>query len=181
MADIDAGLPVRSVQDVDERLQTKLVDFTTPSQGAEIDTDGDLHVKAKLRDNAGNAFGVEANPIYVTNTDNPNAEIHDFNQSVAIAKDATSTHSYTNASGAKIRNIHMSASGLAKFEVSFGVTSSEVLKYVVFNSVANPNVSLMNGRDPITLGTGDSLIITKTNLDNQAQDIYSTINGESLA
>ena len=53
MADVDSQLPVRSVQDVDERLQTKIVDATNPgSQQMEVDTDSDAHVKAKLRDDA---------------------------------------------------------------------------------------------------------------------------------
>lgn len=181
MADIESGLPVRSVQDVDERVQVKVVDATTPSQQMEVDTDNDAHVKAKLRDDSGAAFGVESNPVFVTSTDNPNDEVHDFDQATGIAKNASATHTYNNAigAGAKIRNILLSASGLAKFEIAFGTTSSEVLKYVVFNSTANPNVQL-NLRDPITLPTTDSIVITKTNLDNQAQDLYSTINGEDL-
>lgn len=180
MADIDSGLPVRSYQDVDERLQSKIVDYTVPTQGMEVDSDNDAHVKAKLRDDAGDAFGVEANPVYVTLTDNPNDEVHDFDVATAIAKNASDTHSYNNANGAKIRSLHLSASGHAKFEISFGPTSSEVLKYVYFNSTANPNI-VAEFPDPISLPNTDTMIITKTNLDNQAQDLYSTINGEDLA
>lgn len=180
MPDIESGLPIRSVQDIDERVQVKIVDATTPTQQAIVDTDGDVHVKAKLRDDAGDAFGVEANPVYVTVTDNPNAEIHDFDTAAAIAKNASADHSYNNANGAKIKSLHLSASGLAKFEIKFGPTASEVLTYVYFNSTANPNI-IAELPDPITLTSSDTLIITKTNLDNQAQDIYSTINGEDLA
>jgi len=177
MADIDSGLPVRSVQDVDERLQSKIVDFTTPSQGMEVDADNDAHVKAKLRDDSGAAFGVESNPIYVTPTDNPQDEIHDFDVATAIAKDASADHSYSPAAGAKIKSVHLSASGHAKFEISFGVTASEVLKYVYFNSTAKPSEEFTFPA-PITLASTDTMIITKTNLDNQAQDLYSTINGD---
>jgi len=46
MADFNgAALPVRTFADADERLQTKLVDFTTPAQGATIDADGLLHIE----------------------------------------------------------------------------------------------------------------------------------------
>ena len=177
MADIDSALPIRSKQDIDERVQSKLVDFTNPALGMEIDADGDAHVKAKLRDDNGDAFGTEANPVYVTSTDNPQAEIHDFDAAVAIAKDASADHSYSPTAGAKIRRLHLSASGFAKFEVKFGVTGAEVLKYVYFNSTAHPSMDITLD-SPITLANTDTIIITKTNLDNQAQDLYSTINGD---
>lgn len=179
MADIDSGLPVRSKQDIDERLQSKLVDFTTPTQGAEIDTDGDLHVKAKLRDDAGAEFGVAANPVYVTFTDNPSDEVHDFDVASAIAKNASADHTFSPSVETKVYEVHLAASGHAKFEISFGVTASEVLKYVVFNSTASPSFTLALPK-PVTLAATDSMVVTKTNLDNQAQDLYSTINGEEV-
>lgn len=177
MADIDSALPIRSKQDVDERVQSKLVDYTNPALGMEIDADSDAHVKAKLRDDSGAAFGIESNPVYVTTTDNPQDEIHDFNQAVAIAKDASADHSYSPTAGAKIRRVHLAATGFAKFEISFGVTGAEVLKYVYFNSTAQPSVDVTFD-SPITLAATDSIVVTKTNLDNQAQDLYSTINGD---
>lgn len=46
MADFNgAALPVRTFADADERLQTKLVDYTTPTQGATIDSNGQLYVQ----------------------------------------------------------------------------------------------------------------------------------------
>lgn len=181
MADIEAGLPVRSKQDVDERLQSKIVDYTNPALGQTVDSDGDAHVKAKLRDDAGNPFGTETNPVFVTNTDNPNPEIHNFSTASAVVKAASSDHSYSpSGSGAKIHGLHLSASGYAKFEVKFGTTASEVLTYVYFNSVAQPTLDIKFPK-PITLADGtDTMIITKTNLDNQAQDLYSTIIGEEF-
>lgn len=181
MADIEAGLPVRSKQDVDERLQSKIVDYTNPAQGLEIDADGDAHVKAKPVDDAGNPFGIESNPIFVTSTDNPNPELHDFDSAAAIVKSATADHSYApSGSGAKVHGLHLSASGYAKFEVKFGTTASEVLTYVYFNSVASPSLDIKFPK-PITLADGtDTMIITKTNLDGGAQDLYSTIVGEEF-
>ena len=71
MADIDSSLPVKTESDVDEKLQSKIVDYTTPSQGMEVDSDGDAHVKAKLRDDTGAAFGTEANPVFTSPGDDP--------------------------------------------------------------------------------------------------------------
>ena len=47
MADYNSGLPVRSEADgTDERLQTKIVDATSPdTQQMEVDTDGNAHVE----------------------------------------------------------------------------------------------------------------------------------------
>ena len=177
MSDIDSALPIRSKQDIDERVQTKIVDYTNPALGQEVDSDGDAHVKAKQVDDSGNPFGIETNPFYVTVTDNPQDEIHDFNVANAIVKNDSADHSYSPTAGAKVRSVHLSASGYAKFEISFGVTSSEVLKYVYFNSTANPSHEFVFP-SPITLANTDTMIVTKTNLDNQPQDLYSTINGD---
>jgi hypothetical protein len=176
----ETGAPVRSYQDADERLQSKIVDYDNPANGATVDSDQDLHVKAKLRDDSGAAFGTEANPVFVTSTDNPNAEIHDYDKAVATASDASTTHTYSPAGNAKIKQLHLSASGLAKFEVAFGTTTSEVETYVYFNSVQEPS-RVVNFEAPITLAATDSIVITKTNLENKAQDIYSTINGDVTA
>ena len=45
MADYNSSLPVRSEVDVDERVQIKIVDYTTPTQGTVVDTDGNVHVE----------------------------------------------------------------------------------------------------------------------------------------
>ena len=46
MSDQPTALPVRSEADgTDERLQSKIVDFTTPAQGMEVDTDNNAHVE----------------------------------------------------------------------------------------------------------------------------------------
>lgn len=45
MADINSSLPVRSEADADQRLQTKIVDFTTPTQGQTVDAQGNGHVE----------------------------------------------------------------------------------------------------------------------------------------
>lgn len=180
MADYNSSLPVRSEADIDERLQSKIVDFTDPTKGMEVDADNDAHVKAKLRDDAGSAFGIESNPVFVTVTDNPNAEVHEHDIASAIAKDAIGSHSYSPTGNVKINRLMLSASGKARFEIKFGPTASEVSKYVFFNSTANPNV-MIDLKAPITLAATDTLIIEKKNLDNQAQDLYSTINGDEIA
>lgn len=53
MADYDSSLPIRSEADVDERVQSKIVDYTDPSQGLTIDADGLAHVEVHGNDPAG--------------------------------------------------------------------------------------------------------------------------------
>jgi len=53
MADQNTALPIRSEADgTDERVHTKIVDGTTPSQRATVDTDGNLHIEAHANDPA---------------------------------------------------------------------------------------------------------------------------------
>lgn len=53
MSDYNSGLPVRTQADADERLQTKIVDATTPAQQMTVDTDGNAHVEVHGNDPAG--------------------------------------------------------------------------------------------------------------------------------
>lgn len=53
MADQNLALPVRSEADgTDARVQVKIVDFTTPTQGATVDTDRNVHVEVHGNDPA---------------------------------------------------------------------------------------------------------------------------------
>lgn len=73
MSDINSSLPIRSEADVDQRVQVKIVDYTTPSQGAAVDASGRVSTKidnlvsepvfteAKLQDGAGNAITSQVN------------------------------------------------------------------------------------------------------------------------
>lgn len=55
MADIEKGLPVRTEDDADQKVQVKIVDSTDPdAQQAEVDADNNLHVEAHGNDPAGN-------------------------------------------------------------------------------------------------------------------------------
>jgi hypothetical protein len=43
--DIEKGLPIRSKEDADERVQVKHIDFTNPALGQQVDADGNAHVE----------------------------------------------------------------------------------------------------------------------------------------
>jgi len=177
MSDQNTSMPVRSEADIDERLQSKIVDFTTPSQGMEVDTDNDAHVKAKLRDDSGAAFGTIANPIATTLTNSvPGDGIVDYATAAAVAKDATTTHTYaiTAAKTGKALKVSVSGSGKLKAELKYGAAAATVTKCVKFNSTANPNIEF-EVQAEVLLAATDEIEVVITNRDNQAQDLYSTI------
>lgn len=131
-------------------------------------------VSAWLKDESGNAFS-ESNPLPVYITEDPGTERLEFDQASAIAANATSTHSAAAAvGGTKWYGMTGSASGKCKWDIYYGPTGSEVLKVVLFNSTATPNVEFKMDK-PILLAAGNSVKIIKTNRDNQAQDLYDTI------
>jgi hypothetical protein len=71
-----------------------------------------------------------------------------------------------------LEQVFASASAKLKIEVKVnGVT-----KFVGFNSTATSNIEC-SIKQPILATTGQTVTITRTNLDNQAQDLYSTIIG----
>jgi hypothetical protein len=45
MSDYPSSLPVRTEADADERLQSKIIDFTSPANGMTVDADGNAHTE----------------------------------------------------------------------------------------------------------------------------------------
>lgn len=63
MSDYNSALPIRSEADVDQRVQVKLVDFTTPSQGQAVDVDGRAAVKPMGNDPSGTAKAMKVSEL----------------------------------------------------------------------------------------------------------------------
>jgi hypothetical protein len=142
-------------------------------------TNGSIHaLDISLHDHAGAAFG-PANPLYVNVTNGATgAEVLDYHEYADIAKNASSSYSYSPASGQilSLQKIHLSASGRFKAVIEIGTTGSEVTKVVLFNSTANPNA----GYDfslPQSVTDAESVKITVTNIDRETQSIYVSIEG----
>ena len=234
MSDVKSSLPVRTEGDLQEKLQTKIVDFTNPAQGATVDAAGNLStkvknthadpvpaeisvggaaidprqiraltnadvVKAQLQDNDGAAITLgqktkaaslpvvlasDSDPIAVTiSPDGQGTEIHDFKKATAIAKDATDSHDYTVTAlkTLKLQKVDASASGKMKMEVLVadgGVTF--VSKTVKFNSAANPNIEWDIRQVILSVPAAGKVRVSLTNIDNAAQDLYSTISGSEV-
>lgn len=148
----------------------------TNLQALSTDTSGKL--KVDIHDATGTAFSA-GNPLPVTVVSaTPGDEVLDFDQAVAVAAGASDTHTYTPSTGTTLtlQKIAASASSKMKVEIKIGPTGSEVTKVVLFNSTANPNVEYEFSA-PQALTDADSILVIRTNKDNQAQDLYSTIEG----
>lgn len=115
--------------------------------------------------------------INVVMQEDVGTEVVNYDTSSAIAGGASDNHDYTVTSGGKLFQILASASGKLKIEVQIetgSATNTFNTKAVAFNSTANPNIDL-NLAKYASIPTGARVRVIRTNKDNQAQDVYSTI------
>lgn len=183
MSDIARGLPVRTEGDASEKLQSRIIDRTTDGQGLEVDSDNAAKTRMTGRDSGGvnrTVLTSTTGQVHVVVDDNDADEtpVGDYDTSSAIAAAASDTHTYTVPGGKTLllMGVYASASGRHKVEIKAGVAASETTRAVGFGSVANPNVYIPFD-EPIRVTTGQNVLVVRTNTDNQAQDVYSTIVG----
>jgi len=155
---------------------TGAADFNSGATGAQT-----LRVAANLE--VAGAPVTPTNPIpVVISANNPGTEINDYNTASAIAAGATSNHDYT-VTALKtllLTQIEATSSGRMKIEVQIetGVASGVFnTRFVQFSSTAETNMSIHLDA-PITVAAGVRVRVIRTNRDNQAQDLYSTISGQ---
>lgn len=141
--------------------------ITSGAQGAKQALDVEL--------NANGAIVSTANPlpIVISNTV-PGTEVLDFQTSAAVAANASVTHTYTVTALKTLTLQQISASASGKIKVEMKIAGST--KVVQFNSTSQANVNYMFG-NPQQVAAGVAVAVTITNLDKQAMDVYSTIEG----
>jgi hypothetical protein len=106
-------------------------------------------------------------------------EVVDFDSAAAIAGGASSNHDQVFASASKLYSVLASASGKLKVEVQIetgSATNTFNTVAVGFNSTSTPNIELTLAKYA-AIPAGARVRIIRTNRDNQAQDLYSTIVG----
>lgn len=136
-----------------------------------------------LHDEDGNVFSA-SNPLPVTSVDSEGVEVNDYSTSANVAANATSNHDYTVTAlkTLKLTSVWGSGSGKLKIEVQVetGVaTGIWATRFVGFNSTSNPNINIPLS-EHITVAAGVRVRVIRTNKDNQAQDVYSTISGHEI-
>jgi hypothetical protein len=197
MSDFNSSLPIRTQSNGDAAV--KIVDGTVTSQQLGVDSGGrittkisdgtdqlgintDGSININLRDESGTAYS-STNPLQVVMIESEGDEINNYS-TATVASSATSNHDYTVTAlkTLQLTQIEGAASGKMKIEVQVetGVaTGSFNTRFVKFNSTANPNMSI-SLREPIAVAAGVRVRVIRTNLDNQSQDLYTTISGHEV-
>lgn len=102
----------------------------------------------------------------------PGTEVTNYDTAAAVAGGASSTHTYTSTGNFYLQQIECSASGRAKWEVQVNGST----KFVKFTTESDNNCSIQLAQ-PILATSGQTVTVIRTNRQNQAQDLYSTISG----
>jgi hypothetical protein len=169
---------VTVVQPTGTNLHT-VVDNTVTVSATALDIRTITKATDSIQVSANTTANSLTNPIFVQVTNSVIAgEVNDFNTGAAVAAAGTSNHDYTVVTAMKLKSVICAASGKCKFTVQVGPVASLVTKAVAFVTPTNPTVELFFD-PPIeipTTSTGTVRVI-RTNRENQAQDVYSTIIG----
>lgn len=123
------------------------------------------------------------NPIFVQVVSDviTSTEIHDYDTSSAVAADASDNHDYTVAGTTfLLKSVIAAFSGGGKVEVQAGPVASLTTRTVAFVPKEGGHVQL-NFDPPIEVtGLVATVRVIRTNRQNQAQDVYSTIIGNDI-
>ena len=175
---------------LDRKQLMVIADATTDSQRLAIDSSGNAQVDLAAvsvtavpvsKDASANT---ETNPIFVqvVSTAVSSEEVQDYDTASAVASDAADNHDYTVAGTTfLLKSIIVSGSSAVKYELQTGPVASLATRAVGFTTEANPTAQIFFDPPievPVT-STGTVRII-RTNRDNQAQDLYSTIIGNDV-
>jgi hypothetical protein len=155
------------------------VDGTITVTATNLDIHDLTHVSDSVKVGDGTDFlAVNADGsinVNVTSTTGDKVNVFNQNTSSDIATNATSTHTYTPAANFYLTDVYGSASGKFKIEIKTGVTASEVTRVVLFTQ--SERQAVWHLTEPLLVVTTDSVVIIRTNLDNQSQPLYSTVQG----
>lgn len=151
---------VVTATDLDIRDLTHVSDSVKVGDGTDflaVNTDGSINVVVK---------------------ENPGSEVLNYNTSAALAAAASSNHDYT-TTNFLLQAVYASASGKMKIQVQVETAAASNVFNTVdvqFNSTASPNMEFaLKSAYPVPAGA--KVRVIRTNLDNQSQDVYSTIAG----
>lgn len=128
---------------------------------------------------AANSF---TNPLFVTSLDTLGTPVDAYNTSAAVASAATATYNYT-VTAAKTflgEQLWVSGSGKLKVELQFETAAASgtfVTYWVGFNSTSDTNILIPMTKSQVASAKIRTII---TNLDKQAQDVYTTLSGNEV-
>ena len=117
--------------------------------------------------------------INVVMQEDAGTEVVDYDTAAAVAGGASSNHDQVFASASKLYQVWASASGKMKIEVRIETGSATNVFNTIavgFNSTSDTNINLELSKYA-AIPAGARVRVIRTNRDNQAQDLYSTIVG----
>lgn len=164
-----------------QKTSANSVPVVIASDQSDVNTNEDKIAGTAISVNTGNADAGTQRVVLATNqpavpvsfTDS-RAESPQYNTATAIAANASSTQSYTPGATVNLDGVDASASGQMKVEIQHGTTGSETTKVVLFTSKGNLNAT-WRLPFPLAVTSAQTVKVIRTNLDNQAMDVYSTI------
>jgi hypothetical protein len=174
-----AGASAVNIQDGGNSLTVDATDLDIRDLNAATDS-----IKSQLADGSGTYYSA-TNPIPVAvSNNNIGSEVNNYSTNASVAASGTSNHDYT-VTAAKtllLSKVWVTGSGKIKAEVQIETAAASGVfntVFVGFNSTANPliNIEVSN---PISVVAGARVRVIRTNRDNQAQDVYSTISGQEV-
>lgn len=131
-------------------------------------------VSAYISDDTGTPYSV-SNPLPVNVVASlPGTDVLDYQTTSAVAAGASVDHDYTVTAGKTLSLQQISASASGKIKVEMKINGAT--KVVKFSSTAEANIDHSFNR-PQEIAAGVVVRVTITNLDKQAQDVYSTVEG----
>jgi hypothetical protein len=119
--------------------------------------------------------------VTITDPTESATEVKDYQTSASVAVGATANHDYTvTVSTTLVLNrVWASASGRIKLEIILDPAGTPDPVLTGFNSTANPNIDVDVEGD-VEVAAGVVVRIAITNLDEDAQDVYSTLFGDEV-
>lgn len=185
----DIGIPRMTL---DRKQLNVIVDASTDANRWGIDASGFGQVDiaavsvTAVPISADSAANTESNPIFVQVVSGAlsGIEVVDFDTTASVAEDASDNHdlAVTASSTLKVQCCLGSASGAQKIEIQAGPVAGLVTQAVQFTSSAHPNwVVDFKGLLEVDDASTGTLRIIRTNRDEDAMDVYSTIVATEIA
>ena len=118
----------------------------------------------------------ETNPIFVQTTENAlTNEVQDYDTAASVAAGATDNHDYTASGGVLlVHQVFWASSGASKAELINDATGAATSLAVGFIP-RDGGTEEFCFKKPIEVADADVFRVARTNRQNQAQDLYSTI------
>ena len=165
-------------------LESTLSGIKTTTDQLDIDANGSLETKLMTDAGAtliGQQLMAASLPVAIASDQTPvpvnlaeKTSIINYYTQAAVAVDATQTFELTAPANYILDKIDASASGQIRVEILWGADGAEATKAVKFSSKGDLNV-VYNPDQAVQIASTQNIQVKITNMDNQAQDVYATI------